>query len=129
MSKLKEQSEITERNNSITERKIKNERGITLIALIITIIILLILAGITINLALAPDGIIKRAQTAGEEYRKEQDKEVAGINELTNLLDKIGAGEESKGTKWTYDHKTQTVTNGTDTFEVGDYVNHENPAS
>lgn len=44
--------------------KRKNEHAITLIALIITIIIMLILAGVVINLTLGENGIIKTAQNA-----------------------------------------------------------------
>ncbi len=46
----------------------KKERGITLIALIITIIVLLILAGITINFVLGDNGLFKTAKEAGEKY-------------------------------------------------------------
>ena len=45
-------------------RKRKNARGITLIALVITIIVLLILAGITINALSGENGILKRATQA-----------------------------------------------------------------
>lgn len=45
-------------------------RGITLIALVVTIIVLLILAGITINLVIGKNGIIKRAKEAEEEMLK-----------------------------------------------------------
>lgn len=48
----------------------KNQRGITLIALVVTIIVLLILAGITIGLALGENGILGRTQTAAEEHEK-----------------------------------------------------------
>lgn len=43
---------------------LKQEKGITLIALVITIIILLILAGVTISMVLGQDGIIGRAEQA-----------------------------------------------------------------
>ena len=46
----------------------KQNRGITLIALIISIIILLILAGIGIGAITGEHGIIKNAQTAKIEY-------------------------------------------------------------
>ncbi len=46
------------------------ERGITLIALIITIIILLILAGVTINLILGENGLFNTAKQAGEDYKQ-----------------------------------------------------------
>jgi len=42
-----------------------NQRGITLIALVVTIIVLLILAGVTINIVFSDNGIIKRAQSVG----------------------------------------------------------------
>ena len=44
--------------------KRKNARGITLIALVITIIVLLILAGVTINALSGENGILKRATQA-----------------------------------------------------------------
>ena len=42
----------------------KKEQGITLIALIVTIIVLLILAGVSLNLVSGSDGILNRATTA-----------------------------------------------------------------
>ena len=42
----------------------KNERGITLIALVVTIVVLLILAGVTITYALGNNGIFEKAQEA-----------------------------------------------------------------
>ncbi len=47
----------------------KHTHGITLIALVITIILLLILAGVVINLTLGEHGILKQAQQAGEQYK------------------------------------------------------------
>ena len=41
--------------------KMKKTKGITLIALIVTIVIMLILAGVTINMLLGEDGIISTA--------------------------------------------------------------------
>ena len=42
----------------------KRENGITIIALVVTIIILLILAGVSINMLVGDNGIIKKAQQA-----------------------------------------------------------------
>ena len=39
----------------------KRERGITLIALVVTIVVLLILAGVSLNLVLGNNGIITKA--------------------------------------------------------------------
>lgn len=49
--------------------------GITLIALVITIIILLILAGITINLTIGQRGILNRAKEAGKSYKESEIRE------------------------------------------------------
>ena len=46
-----------------------NIHGITLIALVITIIILLILAGVVLNLTLGEHGILKQAQQGAEQYK------------------------------------------------------------
>ncbi len=50
-------------------KRLKNENGITLIALVITIIILLILAGITIN-TISNTGLFSKAEMAKKEYQK-----------------------------------------------------------
>jgi len=57
----------------------KNQRGITLIALVITIIVLLILAGVTINMVLGDDGIIAQAQQAKTAQEKAEEDENAKI--------------------------------------------------
>ena len=49
--------------------KWKNKNGITLIALVITIIVLLILAGVVLNLTLGEHGILKQAQQGAEQYK------------------------------------------------------------
>ena len=50
-------------------------RGITLIALIVTIIILIILAGVVLNLIAGSDGILNKTTHATEEHTKAQIKE------------------------------------------------------
>ena len=52
-----------ERNKKIKKVNL-NEMGITLVALVVTIIVLLILAGVTISLVLGDNGVIGRAQYA-----------------------------------------------------------------
>ena len=62
--------------------KIKNkskEKGITLIALVITIIVLLILAGVTINLTLGERGIFKVAQESAKATEEAEMKEEVSI--------------------------------------------------
>lgn len=58
--------------------KLRKQRGITLIALIITIIILLILAAVSVQI-ITNQGIIKHAENATECYTTEQEKELIGL--------------------------------------------------
>ena len=66
------------------ERKIKKlkEKGITLIALVVTIIILLILAGVTLNIALSYNGLFKKARDVAEKYKEAQREEERKITEI-----------------------------------------------
>ena len=49
---------------------LKQERGVTLVALVITIIILLILAGVSIAMLTGENGLLTKANTAKEESAK-----------------------------------------------------------
>lgn len=53
----------------------RNGKGITLIALVVTIIILIILAGISINLVLGENGIINKAKEASQRHEIEEVRE------------------------------------------------------
>ena len=57
----------------------KTQKGITLIALVITIIVLLILAGVTINMVLGDDGIIANAQKAKKANEESADREAVEL--------------------------------------------------
>lgn len=46
----------------------KKEKGITLVALVVTIVVLLILAGVSITMVLGNNGIVKKAQDAKANY-------------------------------------------------------------
>lgn len=72
--------------------KIKSTKGITLISLVVTIIILLILAGVTIATLMGENGIIKRAGQAKEEYEKAQIAEQESLNELEKQLEDYNKG-------------------------------------
>ena len=71
----------------------RKNQGITLIALIITIIIMLILAGIVLNLTIGEHGIVKRAKQGGEEYKIAQIKEQVEEEILALDMDKVVKGE------------------------------------
>lgn len=55
------------KSNSVSHY-IRTDSAITLIALVITIIVMLILVGVTLKIALGENGIIKNTKTATEEY-------------------------------------------------------------
>ncbi len=65
--------------------KILKERGITLIALVITIIVLLILAGVTISIVLHT-GIIDNSQNAVDKYAYEQQMEQDALKSLSGYM-------------------------------------------
>ena len=46
---------------------LQKEKGITLVALVVTIVVLLILAGVSINLVLGENGLITQAKNAREQ--------------------------------------------------------------
>lgn len=74
----------------------KNKSGITLIALIITIIVMLILVGVTINLS-ANSELFAKARQARDDYEREQirenlmgylvEKEIEGYTETATITD------------------------------------------
>ena len=58
------------------KNKIRKDQGITILALSVTIIILLILAGITISQLTGENGLIKNTREAKEETEKANEKEI-----------------------------------------------------
>ena len=65
----------------------KNQKGITLITLVITIVVLLILAGVGLNLVLGNDGLLTRAQEAESDFTQSQSNEVDKMNTLEAWMD------------------------------------------
>lgn len=66
------------------KRNYLKQNGITLIALVVTIVVLLILAGVTINALFGDTGIIKRAQDAQNKMDQAQDSDLTSLNNLNN---------------------------------------------
>ena len=66
--------------------KTKGNKGITLIALVITIIVLLILAGVTIAALSGDNGILTRAKEAKEKTKQAQEDEKQKLSNMENLL-------------------------------------------
>ena len=70
-------------------------QGITLIALVITIIVLLILASVSLNLIAGSDGMLKKASTAKERTEIATAKELANLDILEWKTDKMEKGEST----------------------------------
>lgn len=66
---------------------IKNQKGITLIALVITIIVLLILAGVSIAMLTGENGILSQATRAGSDSKVADAKELASLD-VSDLVSK-----------------------------------------
>ncbi len=48
---------------------LKGQKGITLVALVVTIIVLIILAGVSIALVLGDNGIVTKSRTGANQYK------------------------------------------------------------
>ena len=67
--------------------KTKEMKGITLVALVVTIVVLLILAGVSINSVLGENGIIIKAKEAAEKTAAAQEREMIERNLLEQELE------------------------------------------
>ena len=85
---------LKEKNNNL------KENGITLIALIVTIVILLILAGVTLTAVFSDNGIIKRARDAQTKTDQGVQKDLEPMGELEDLINKnSGENKEENAVK------------------------------
>ena len=84
------------RQSENLKSKLKNNKAITLIALVVTIVVLLILSGISINLAVGNDGLIKKAKDTKDETRYSViKKEVELWKADKSLAESMGGNRES----------------------------------
>ena len=77
----------TKTNEKLKRKVYSNQTGITLIALVVTIVVLLILAGVSLNALFGDSGIIKKVQDAQNKMDQAVENDQKGINELSNWLD------------------------------------------
>lgn len=113
----------------------KQNKGITLIALVVTIVVLLILAAISINLVLGENGIISRTKDAKERTEIAEEKEIVQFavaeaklfdsnGKLTFENLKNSMKENSRGKKYTLtdegDDFKITFDSGRDYYAGGD---------
>ena len=100
------------------KKKLKNSNGITLIALIITIIILLILAGISIS-ALTQTGLFSRAKQAEQLSKEKQEEENVTLGTYENEIGKYLGNNTNTSEELKLVDK---VNDGT--IKIGDYVKY-----
>ena len=89
--------------------KIKEKRGITLVALVITIIILIILATVAINYAFGDNGLVRMAEKASEYYLNDSTYTDQSLKNIEDYIDNILAGKGNSTVnnpygeeEWTY---------------------------
>ena len=79
------------------KQKLKESKGITLIALVITIIVLLILAGVTIATLTGDNGILKKSNDAKEETRGASVEEAVELWKINKKTERYSEGGTSQG--------------------------------
>ena len=121
----KRQKNINLKVHKITMKKLKRQvKGITLIALVITIIVLLILAGIVLNLTIGQNGIFTRAEIASNTWENAKIKEKLGMVVASVGIDEVGYKELSQNSlqnelnKYFDDEETIVRKNQDETFTV-----------
>ena len=102
---------------------LKNKKGITLIALVVTIVVLLILAGVSINLVLDNNGIIAKSKDAKNNAIESDEKEKVEMAYVSAALKKLGDTVTAEELQTELDlsvgiGKTDVTTNGDDTLNV-----------
>ena len=97
----------------ITQRR---EQGITLIALVVTIIILIILATVAINFAFGSNGLIKRAEDARDYYSNDTAYTDESMANVESYLDELIGSTNAENTL------VQALKDGR--IAVGDYVSY-----
>ena len=97
------------------KKKVEKNKGITLIALVITIIVLLILAGVTIATLTGDNGILTKASQAKEQNILGQEKDEMSIAYSGAMAEKEGQNTITAG-----DVNNQFSLNGTNATANGD---------
>ena len=88
----------------------KSKKGITLVALVVTIVVLLILAAVSINLVLGDNGIVKKAQDAKTKTAEDQENMLTGMNQLADEIDNLAGGNGGgSGTKVPAEETAETA--------------------
>lgn len=66
--------------------KMRKEKGVTLIVLVVTIVVIIILAGVSMQTAFGKNGIVEQSKKQKEEIQKKQETSENVINNLEQQL-------------------------------------------
>ena len=104
----------------------KETNGITLIALVVTIVVLLILAGVSINMVLGENGIVTKAKDARDKTEQAKQNDLASMDQFIKDMDDI---LNDNGTPGGDDTPTETKTLveafNAGELKIGDYVEYK----
>ena len=105
---------------------INKNQGITLIALVVTIVVLLILAGVSINMVLGQNGIVTKAKDARDKTEQAKQNDLASMDQVVKDMDDI---LNDNGTPGGDDTPTATKTLveafNAGELKIGDYVEYK----
>lgn len=113
----------TRKTDTTVPKAHNNKEGITLVALVITIIILLILAGITINLTIGQRGILNRAEEAGRNYQEAAKREDEQLTNFLKEADDIIKGINGNGGG--SNPTTPEISEAVKGLKAGDYIKYD----
>ncbi len=99
---------------------LKTQKGITLIALVVTIVVLLILAGVTISLLLDENGIIAKSKDARIETRAGTIRDEITLWEADKVASENGAGSHESMDVFLARLKTRGLINDEDIQKIKD---------
>ena len=91
------------------KRNYLKEKGITLIALVVTIVVLLILAGVSINALFGDSGIIEKAKDAQNRMNNAQESDLNALNDVDKWINNQVNGATGGGTTGGDDNPTTTT--------------------
>ena len=109
-----------QKRTDLKKLNLKNKNAITLIALVVTIVVLLILAGVTISLLLDENGIIAKSKDARNANRAGTIRDEISLWEADKVASENGAGSHESMDAFLTRLKTRGLINDEDIQKIKD---------
>ena len=109
-----------QKRTNLKKLNLKNKNAITLIALVVTIVVLLILAGVTISLLLDENGIIAKSKDARNANRAGTIRDEISLWEADKVASENGAGSHESMDAFLTRLKTRGLINDEDIQKIKD---------